>query len=317
MADTTLSIHKIICPTDFSDFAASAFAESVRLARWFGAKVTVLHVMPFAVPVVGDRGYIPVSVANNEAARQARRADLQHFVDATEHTGVPVDTALREGDSCVEIREAIRETGADLIVMGTHGHKGFKRLALGSVTEAVLRNAPVPVLTVHRDLARPKGFFRRIVCATDVSDQTARTIAVATALADEGAWHLTVLNVIEDGRESMGSDLERTALDALWRLIPDEGRASYRIERHVAFGQADQEILKLAAKEDADLVVMGTHHHAGLGGLFRSTACGVVRDARCPVLLVPTGHAWPVTGITTTQNAEPVGAYRSTKGDRP
>jgi len=307
MADTNLSIHKILCPTDFSDFAASAFAESVRLARWFGAKVTVLHVLPFAVPIAGDMGYIPMSVANDKTVREAKLMEIQSFVDATEHTGVPIETAIREGDACVEIREAVREAGADLVVMGTHGRSGFKRLALGSVTEAVLRNAPAPVLTVHRDVGRRKGLYRRILCATDVSERTARTIAVAMALADEGAKHLTVLNVIEDGRESMGGDLERAALDGLQKLIPDEARDSYRIENHVAFGQADREILKLAAKDDADLVVMGTHRHAALGALFGSTVRGVVRDAPCPVLLVPTGYVWPVTGIARTQTAEPVG----------
>jgi nucleotide-binding universal stress UspA family protein len=201
--------------------------------------------------------------------------------------------------------------------MGTHGRSGLKRLVLGSVTEAVLRNAPAPVLTVHRDVAHRKGLFRRIICATDVSENTARTIAVAMALADEGANRLTVLNVIEEGKESSRGDLERAALSALQRLIPDEARNSYRIEEHVAFGQADREILRIAAEEDADLVVMGTHRHAALGPLFGSAVRGVVRDAACPVLLVPTGHAWPVTGLAKTQTAEPVGASRSTKGERP
>jgi nucleotide-binding universal stress UspA family protein len=316
MTETNLSIHKIICPTDFSDFSASAFAESVRLARWFGANVTVLHVTPFAVPGAGDLGYLPMPVAIDEDMRKVKLMEIQHFVDATEHAGVPVEIAFREGDPCVEIREAVRETGADLVVMGTHGRSGFKRLMLGSVTEAVLRDAPAPVLTVHRDVARRTGLYRRIVCATDVSEQTAGTIAVALALADEGAKHLTIVNVIENGKESMGGDLERAALDALWKLIPDEARNSCRIDDHVAFGQADREILKVAEKTHADLVVMGTLPHAALREIFGSTVRGVVRDAACPVLLVPRGHAWPVTAIGRVQRAEPVEAHRSTEGGR-
>jgi len=307
MADTTLSIHKILCPTDFSDSATGAFAESVRLARWFGARVTVLHVMPFAVPAEGDVGYVPIPITSDEAVRKAKLSEIQRFVDATEHTGVPIETMCWEGLPTQQIRSAVRATGADLVVMGTHGRSGFKRLALGSVTETVLRDPPAPVLTVHRDVARRRGLFRRMICATDVSERTARTIAVAMALADEGAKSLTVLNVIEEGRESSRGDLERAALAALEKLIPDEARSSYRIEEHVAFGQANREILRVAAEEEADLIVMGAHRHGALGDLFGSTVRSVVRDAACPVLLVPTGHAWPMTGVVTRENAEAVG----------
>jgi nucleotide-binding universal stress UspA family protein len=307
MADNRLSIHKIICPTDFSDSAAAALAESLRLARWFGAKVIVLHVMPFAVPVGGDVGYIPVPIANDGAVRKEKLLETRRFVDAMKHTGVPVEPMVREGNASEEIRRTVRETRADLVVMGTHGRSGFQRLTLGSVTEAVLLDPPAPVLTVHRDVAHRKGLFRRIVCATDVSERTAHTLAVAMDLADEGAKRLTVLHVIEEGRESSRGELERAALVALQTLIPDEARNSYRIEEHVAFGQADREILRVAAEEEADLVVMGSHHHGLLRGLFGSTIRGVVRGAACPVLLVPTRHAWRVTGIVKRETAEPVG----------
>lgn len=307
MADTTLSIHRILCPTDFSDSAAAAFAESMRLARWFGAKVTVLHVVPFVVPIAGDAGYVPVGDLNDNDVRKDGLERIRRFVDESAlTTGIPIEAVCRQGDACHEIGEVARETGADVIVMGTHGRSGFKRLVLGSVTEAVLNSAPALVLTVHRDLPRRKGLFRRILCASDVSERTTRTMAVATAFADESAKLLTVLNVIEDGRESATGDLERAALAGLRSLIPDEARDSYRIEEHVAFGEADREILRLASEEDADLIVMGTHGRAGLGALFGSTVRGVVRDAKCPVLLVPTGQAWPATTLTKTQNAEPV-----------
>ena len=308
MSDTTLSIHKIVCPTDFSDSAAAAFAESVRLARWFGAKVTVLHVMPLAVPIEGGAGYIPIPALSDQEVRKAKLVEIRRFVDGTEHTGVPIETVCREGDPCGEIREAVRRTGADLVVMGTHGRSGFKRLVLGSVTEAVLRDAPAPVLTVHQNDARRKGLYRRILCATDISEMAGPTVAFAMALADEGATRLTVLNVIEDGRESLRGDLERAALAALRRLIPDDAREAYRIEEHVAFGQADREIQRLAAHQQVDLIVMGTHRHALFGALFGSTVRGVVRDATCPVLLVPTDFAWPMTSIAKSHEAEIFGA---------
>jgi nucleotide-binding universal stress UspA family protein len=297
MTHTNLSIHNILCPTDFSELAGSAFAESVRLARWFGAKVTVVHVMPFAVPIVGDMGYVPLPAETDEASRKAALDSLRHFVDATEHTGVRVQLECREGDACDEILKMARETAADLVVMGTHGRSGIKRMVLGSVTEAVLNRPPVPVLTVNRDFPRRNGLFRTVLCATDVSSSSAGTIGVALAIADEGARRVTVLNVIEHGVKASGGALELSAQVAVQGLIPDEAQSPYRLDQRIAFGEPDSEILAVAAEEAADLIVMGTHGKRALGHLFGSTVRSVVRDAKCPVLVVPAEYVWPMTSL--------------------
>jgi nucleotide-binding universal stress UspA family protein len=315
MNDTNLSIHNIICPTDFSEFAASALAESVRLARWFGAKVTVLHVMPLPVPIAGDMGYVP-RAGTDDTARQATLAELEHFVDATEHTGVPIAMVCRDGDPCEQIRALAQETGADLVVMGTHGRSGFKRLVLGSVTEALLNRPPAPVLTVNRDHKRRKGLFRTVLCAIDVSAWSAGTVAVALAVADEGAKRLMLLNVIENHVESFGGAAERAALAALRDLVPDEARSSYTIEECVSLGPPEREILGVAADRDVDLVVMGTRGGGALGHLFGSTVRRVVRDAACPVLVVPAGYSWPATGLVQRRDTQPIVPVRQTEGAR-
>jgi nucleotide-binding universal stress UspA family protein len=316
MADSNLSIHNITCPTDFSELAGSAFAESVRLARWFGAKVTVVHVMPFAVSIAGDMGYVPLPVGTGDNARQATLEQLQRFVDATEHAGVPIGMLCREGDPCHEIRSMALETGAGLVVMGTHGRSGFKRLVLGSVTEALLNRPPAPVLTVNRNLPHRKGLFRTVLCATDVSEWSAVTIAVALAIADEGAKRLMVLNVIEHGVGSSRGALERAALAAVHELIPDDARGSCPIDERATFGESDREILGVAAEEAADLVVLGTRGGGVLGHLFGSTVRRVVRDATCPVMVVPAGYVWPATGLVRQSDTERTVASRQAEGAR-
>jgi len=86
---------------------------------------------------------------------------------------VPRATPLAEpGDPQSTIIDQALSKKADLIVMGTHGRRGFKRLLLGSVTEAVLREAPCPVLTVPADARAPlpeAGTFKRILCPIDFS----------------------------------------------------------------------------------------------------------------------------------------------------
>jgi nucleotide-binding universal stress UspA family protein len=243
-------------------------------------------------------GYLPpIAAETDAAARTAMLEELQRFVDTTPHTGVPIGLLCREGDACEEIRNAAQETEADLVVMGTHGRSGFKRLVLGSVTEALLNRPPAPVLTVNRNLRGRKGLFRTVLCATDVSAWSGGTIAVALAIADEGAKRLTVLNVIEHPVATSGGALERAALSALRDLIPEEARSSYRIDERVTFGESDREILGVAAEEAADLIVLGTRGGGALGHLFGSTVRRVVRDAACPVMVVPAGHVWSATGL--------------------
>jgi len=313
-----ISIHHVLCPTDFSEPAARAFEEAVRVARWFGAKVTVLHVIPPFVPV-GDGMVYPTPLGE---VRDARIAELKSFIQGVDHRDVPIALECREGDPAREIRDAALETRAGLLVMGTHGRSGLGKLLLGSVTDAVLRNAPVPVLTVHPEARRRKGSFRRIVCAADVSEWSAGTIGFALAMAGEGADRLTVLHVIEDvpemlarsdGRiglrdvEAYRRDLERKAIAELQRLIPDEARVSCRIEEHVTYGEAHREIARIAAAENADLLVLGTHGSRALDRmLFGSTVTKVVRTGRCPVLIVPAGHRWPATSLAPSHEATAV-----------
>ena len=302
MADNKLSIHNIVCPTDFSDFAASAFEESVRLARWFGAKVTAVHITPFALPIAGEMGYIPIPAETVAAAHEAMLAKLQHFVDQTDHLGVSIGIECRQGDACTEIRELVEKLNADLVVMGTHGRSGFKRLVLGSVTEELLNHPPAPILTVHRNLPKREGLYRTVLCATEMSEGNAATIAAAMAIADEGAKRLMILNVIEHPMDSTsGGAVERAALAALRAMIPEEARNSYAIVEHVTFGQSDREILDSAAVDRSDLIVMGTQGGGALAHAFGSTVRGVVRDSITPVLIVPAGHVWPATGLVRTQ----------------
>src|ERR1044071_6790912 len=99
------------------------------------------------VQVRGDLGD-PVRVVNpmprEEVIEEVRRT-LNLPVNATDAVVV-----AESGDPQVTILDYAVSMEADLIVMGTHGRRGFKRLLLGSVTEAVLREAPCPVLTVPR-----------------------------------------------------------------------------------------------------------------------------------------------------------------------
>ena len=314
MTISGMSIHHVMCPTDFSVHAKAAYAEAVRVARWFGAKVTLFHVIPPDIPFGSELLYVPPPPVSSRGLRLAKLEELVEFRDAIDHAGVPVETVLWMGDVAHEIRQAARDRSVDLLVMGTHGRTGIGRLVLGSVTEAILRRPPVPVLTVHRPLPSRSRLFRHVLCAVDVSEWSAGTVGFAVALSGDGAEHLTVLSVIEDlpelqararGHFSLEEveryrlDLERATVAELQERIPDEARTACRIEEIVRFGQAHREILEVAEDEGADLIVMGSPGKGALDRLvFGSTVRGVIRAARCPVLIVPSRHAWRATALS-------------------
>jgi nucleotide-binding universal stress UspA family protein len=135
--------HTILHPTDFSPGSAAAFAAACDLARDYDARLVVLHAFGAVVPVAAAA--VIVSADLDELRAIARRE-----LDAVRPTNptVRVERVFREGPSTQVILDAAREFAADLIVIGTHGRTGFRRLLLGSVTEEVLRKAPCPVLTV-------------------------------------------------------------------------------------------------------------------------------------------------------------------------
>jgi nucleotide-binding universal stress UspA family protein len=147
MNETTTPIRHILVPHDFSDTAEHALAFALELAERLRAKVTIMH--SYEVPAYG---FPEAPGVTPEMARQIERAAgaaLAAVAERSRRPGVDVQTVLRQGSAWTEIVAVAAETHANLLVMGTHGRRGFTRLLLGSVAEKVVRTAPCPVLTVH------------------------------------------------------------------------------------------------------------------------------------------------------------------------
>lgn len=300
MAPTRMEIDRILCPVDFSEFSGPAVERAVRLGKWFGARVEVLHVIPFLVPTGLPDFPVPLEVTKAQRDQAALRiSDLvAPFLGE-----VPIEAKVLEGDPWRVIREEAEGLAADLLVMGTHGRSGFEHLLLGSVTEKVLRRAPCPVLTVGQVPAHPSvgAPFRRILCAADLTHASERTLDVALSVASEDDGWITLLHVVESlpgetaGRLYLAvpeigplrRDLMEQARAQLRKAVPDQARDFCDVSERVEVGAAWSQILRVAEEMDADLIVMGAHTRGALGRMFfGSTASHVVRRAACPVLIV-------------------------------
>lgn len=146
--------RKILCPVDFSDPSHVAMTEALAIAGKAQGTVHLLHVLE---PQPGThRGEGASAAASLHAlAEQARvaLAELRREAEASLPGGVTDEVAPGgAGAPADRVTRAAQEGGFDLVVMGTHGRRGFRRLVLGSVAEAVVRGAPCSVLVV-----RPRG----------------------------------------------------------------------------------------------------------------------------------------------------------------
>jgi nucleotide-binding universal stress UspA family protein len=138
-----LSIRTVLFPTDFSDRSMAAFDLACSLARDYSAELVVAHVASPPVQGVSEGMVVELPTGWEDAVR-TRLAAVR-----TDDPRVRLTHRFEVGDPADEIVRLAGEVKADLLVMGSHGRTGLRRLLAGSVAEEVMRKAPCPVLTVR------------------------------------------------------------------------------------------------------------------------------------------------------------------------
>lgn len=143
--------HRILVPIDFSPYSDAALSLATSLARDGDGTLILAHVE-----------VIPLSAAGGEFMYAVPEPPTEELLDKLEHvmpfdSHVPVERRLLSGDPADAIIRLAETEDIDLIVMGTHGRRGLRRLLMGSVAEAVVRAAPCPVLTVKQPVMAAVG----------------------------------------------------------------------------------------------------------------------------------------------------------------
>lgn len=139
-----IQLSKVLCPTDFSEASDKAVRYAVELARRVHAQLRFLHIEEESSSLNAETGDSDLSAMPEHYIRMLlAEKKLGMHVDVKIVRGTPVDMILRQAD----------EWFADLVVIGSHGRSGLRRLVMGSVAEAVFRAASIPVLIVKQDVA--------------------------------------------------------------------------------------------------------------------------------------------------------------------
>lgn len=298
-----VTIGRILCPLDFSEFSRHALVRAAEIAKAHGSTITALHVVPTPIPIapLPLEAVVPVFPPLTPEQLARARKELAAFVRLDPAVAVPIDWEVVEAPAIHdEIVAQAARLHADLIVMGTHGRGGFQRLFLGSVAEKVLRLALPPVMTVGAAADHGGGSFSRIVCGIDFSECSLAALDYALALAAGANAEVTVANVIEwtpvgyDPLVGPPTDLagyrmsaEASARERLRKALANAHPAHVQVHQIVTSGKPHHELLRIAKETAADLIVLGIHGRNPIDRLFfGSTAEPVVRQAECPVLTV-------------------------------
>lgn len=300
-----VEIAKILCPVDFSENSELALDYALSLAVQHDAAVSVMHVLPEVLADPDVYPYLSDPVLPSGETRERAFEQLGKFVHRALELKLRVEVVLEDGDIVDNVVEKAGKLPADLIVLGTHGRRGLARLLMGSATERVLRHATKPVLSVSPHAAAPPkdGIpFKNVLCPIDFSPSSLKALDLALSLGGDEST-VTLLHVVEfyvdvAVGEAVAFDLddvrERHRAQALEKLeqtqqdLPADARARTKLETAtLESGAAYKEILRIAEKDAADVIVMGVMGRSAADLLFfGSTTNHIVRAARCPVLTV-------------------------------
>jgi len=262
-----LTLKSVLLATDLGEASLPALRTAAQLARLAGASLHIVHVAD--APVEGG---------------QARLR--QHLADEVHDAPEPTSAQVLFGAPTSAIVERAMEVDADAIVLGRHRPGRTPAGALGSTAAGVVRNAPCPCLVAAVELHLP---LERVLVPIDLSEAAGGTLAVALSWASAlrppgGAAELIALHVAPSlpapaAAERIGEAVQRASASA-----GDAAHVTFT-ERVAAGEDPAREILRQAEEISPDLLVLGSRDEESVeeGG----ASAAVVRDTRCPVLLVP------------------------------
>ncbi|MEN8158752.1 MAG: universal stress protein [Myxococcota bacterium] len=289
---------RILVATDFSDQAAKALEAALGLAERQKAEVHLVHALEVALPLFEPYAVVVPADWVGEARKlaQEKLGEAHAAVTARRLTGT---THLGDVPAAHAIADRAREIGADLVVIGTHGHTGLKHVLLGSVAERTVEYAPCSVWTVKGEAAAAAP--QTIVAGSDFSDGGGAAVAAAAEWARDFDAKLHLVHalqipmpliapyevaipegVIEGARREAQRQLDEVA----------QGLAGVTVTTELATTPAHAALVDAAQRLSAGLIVTGSRGLTGLKhALLGSVAERTLRYAPCSVLTVRTAEA--------------------------
>jgi nucleotide-binding universal stress UspA family protein len=276
----------VLVATDFSHTAQIALSHALALARRYGAKIYLAHIISPELFRSVPRG---VRTEARKRTREHADHEMSALVTLAELRNFRHQTVIEEGNVAAGVLLLVREHAIDLLVIGTQGHRGVKRMLLGSVAEKLFRQSPCPVLIVPPRAGEHTG-VGRILYPTDFSKHSLQVTPNALSLARHYRAKLILLHVVQGAAVHSIDEVRRQRKQVETRIRRSVlGKANLEQQPvvEVEFGDPAQKICKAAAQWQSDLIVLGVRRaKSTVAHLAEGTAYQVVRQAPCPVLTI-------------------------------
>lgn len=297
-------IKSVLIATDFSEASQKPLRHALAIARHYGAKFYLAHVL----------SHIGYTIAGPEAlqlATEKTRRDeqeLEHeLLESGALAGLNYEFIVREGSVWEELELVIRQKQVDLVVVGTHGRGSLGKLLLGSIAEKIFRHADCFVVTVgpgssEDSLVEKTQAVRPFLFATNFGPASLHALPYATSFANHFGARLVALHVLpaaplpegfhwsSTGNLLQMRDQARLASQKRFEeLTLQNGPMAIKPELMVKFGIPGEQILQASHDLKADLIVLGLTHHTHIeteSHMPWAVAYKVVCGARCPVLTI-------------------------------
>jgi nucleotide-binding universal stress UspA family protein len=304
-----MNIKKILCPIDFSEQANEALLVAADLAGNYSAELLVAHVVESLPPLLGG-GQDPVSQFQECCRLQEEDAKerLGKLVQKGLPEKIPIKTLIKSGHPAIQILEWAEEQETDLIVIATRGQSGWRQALLGSVTARIIKLTRCPVLVIQPKQPAPFPIreapikLKRILCPTDFSESADEALKTAADLAGDYSAELLVVHMVESRPsvsgsapnldsciEKYGAEIEAAAEKHLDDITEKMISAKVQVRPLVKKGQPAVQIVDLAEKNQADLIVIATHGQTGWRqALLGSVTERVIKLTTKPMLIIQT-----------------------------
>ena len=302
-ANGDIHLKSVLIATDFSEASDKAARHALAIARHYGAKLYLAHVVSsLGFTIVGPDA---VNLATEIVSRDACELE-NRLVQSGALAGLAHEVIVRQGNVWDELDKIINQEKIELVLIGTHARRGMGKLLLGSVAEHIFRHAGCLVLTVGPGSLQdsPVGSGRAIrpfLFATDFSEASLRALPYAISAANHFGTKLVLLNVMSDipvptnllptadDVMQMQEKGRANSLQRLKELASQNAKLTAAPEFVVEIGEPAEKILNVANTLKADAIILGLHRKTNIGAAAHmpwATAYEVACDACCSVLTV-------------------------------
>ena len=283
-----ISLKNIAVATDFSPASELALDHAIGIARHYGSKILLVHAME-----ARPHSHARQEGESRETPGSLGDAEQMLLVEARKSPDVECECRLLTGTLLEVVEQILALDQIDLIVVGTHGAKGVRKLLAGSAAERIFHHVRCPVLVIGPSVRKGSAIWRpqRILLATDLQSDESRAVEYAIMLAAEHGARLALLHVTPPAEPPYPQDSELMIApyfqSRLRELVSYRPRGDYPAEAWVEFHDDPVAgIIQVANRQAIDLLILSVHPREPWTSHFVHNAHRIVGETPCPALIV-------------------------------